>query len=187
MLSLCALPTGGFVASTGNPGCGAAFYSSASGQWTRSRSAERLHGDAVRCLRVVDALPGGWVTASHDGTARLWLGWDASSPEVEFVGHTALVYSVCPSPDGSSLVTGSEDGTAKVWDVSTGACTATLQHPACVWDAAWLPTGELVTACGDGVARCVTGVPLDSWPNVSHSIALVPPLPQHLVPGRVQG
>ena len=156
MLSVSPLPTGGFAASTGNPLCAVLFFDrSSSGAWTRTRLAQQLHGDAVRCVRCVDALPGSWATASHDGTARLWVGWDAATPEVEYIGHTALVYSVCASPDGSCMATGSEDNSAKVWDSQTGACAATLPHPACVWDVTWLANGDLVTACGDGVARYV--------------------------------
>ena len=36
-------------------------------------------------------------------------------------GHTATVYTVAFSPDGKSIVSGSEDALVKIWDVATGA------------------------------------------------------------------
>src|SRR5262249_61597124 len=36
-------------------------------------------------------------------------------------GHTGPVNSVVVTPDGARIVTGSEDGTARVWDAKTGA------------------------------------------------------------------
>ena len=35
-------------------------------------------------------------------------------------GHTATVYEVAFSPDGKSIVSGSEDALVKIWDVETG-------------------------------------------------------------------
>ncbi|RJP30903.1 MAG: hypothetical protein C4527_08760 [Candidatus Omnitrophota bacterium] len=37
-----------------------------------------------------------------------------------FLGHKREIYDLAFSPDGGTLVTGSNDGTAKVWDVKTG-------------------------------------------------------------------
>ncbi len=39
---------------------------------------------------------------------------------LELKGHTGEVTSVAFSPDGTRIVTGSEDQTAKVWDARTG-------------------------------------------------------------------
>ena len=43
--------------------------------------------------------------------------WDAKSGAgvLTLGGHTALVHSACFSPDGLWIVTGSDDGSAKVW------------------------------------------------------------------------
>jgi WD40 repeat protein len=41
-------------------------------------------------------------------------------------GHTSIVSSVAFSPDGKRLVSGSADGTVKMWDAQTGQETLTL-------------------------------------------------------------
>ncbi|RYH07702.1 WD40 repeat domain-containing protein, partial [archaeon] len=42
-------------------------------------------------------------------------------------GHDAYVTSVCISPDGSRIVSGSWDKTIKIWDASSGECVQTLR------------------------------------------------------------
>jgi U3 small nucleolar RNA-associated protein 13 len=42
-------------------------------------------------------------------------------------GHTGVVLAVAPSPDGALVATASKDGTARVWDVATGACVAVCE------------------------------------------------------------
>ena len=42
-------------------------------------------------------------------------------------GHTEWVMSVAFSPDGKSLVSGSNDCTVKVWNLTEGTCTSTLK------------------------------------------------------------
>jgi WD40 repeat protein len=65
------------------------------------------------------------VTASFDGTARVW---DAASGDAlaTLSGHKALLWSARFSPDGSRIVTASDDKTAQVWDAETGNLVATL-------------------------------------------------------------
>ena len=42
-------------------------------------------------------------------------------------GHTEYVRSVAFSPDGRQLATGSDDLTARVWDLSTGETTTVFK------------------------------------------------------------
>ena len=140
------------------------------------------HDDTLRGLALLPATPDGapaprLVTASHDATAKVWAlpegalaaaGGGGSSPAATLApptlvatlaGHTALVYSAAASADGIHVATASEDGSARVWAVCAGggaARVATVRHPGCVWAAAFLPDGDLVTACSDGVARVWT-------------------------------
>ena len=50
-------------------------------------------------------------------------GWDASTgAELNvLMGHMKQVLSVAFSPDGTRIVSGSEDSSVRVWDASTGA------------------------------------------------------------------
>lgn len=55
------------------------------------------------------------VTASEDGTARVW---DQAGRELQVLeGHTGPVRSARFSEDGKWVVTNSEDGTARIWPV----------------------------------------------------------------------
>ena len=60
-------------------------------------------------------------------------------------GHSSFVKSVAFSPNGSMVVTGSSDKTAKLWDSQTGRCLRTLQgHTATVVLVAFSPDGSMV-------------------------------------------
>ena len=62
--------------------------------------------------------------------------------------------SAAGSPDGI-IASASEDNTARLWRPD-GTCLQPIEHPGCVWDVAFLPNGDLVTACSDYVARIWT-------------------------------
>jgi WD40 repeat protein/serine/threonine protein kinase len=55
---------------------------------------------------------------------------------------------------GRRVLNAGEDGTARVWDVTTGDLLLTLRHGANVWHAAFSPDGQrVVTAGDDGTTR----------------------------------
>ena len=70
-------------------------------------------------------------------------------------GHTGPVCSVAFSPDGSRIVTGSGDRTAKVWDARTGTALLELKgHMGAVGSASFSPDGSrIVTGSDDGTAK----------------------------------
>ena len=111
------------------------------------------HGDAVKSAAFS---PDGAriVTASSDGTARVW---DAASGEMlrELKGHGDAVKSAAFSPDGARIVTASEDRTARVWDAASGEMLRELKgHGGAVTSAAFSPDGtRIVTASADKTAR----------------------------------
>ncbi|HLN31947.1 MAG TPA: serine/threonine-protein kinase [Gemmataceae bacterium] len=84
--------------------------------------------------------------------------------------HTSWVWAVAFSPDGRTALTGSEDRTARRWDVGTGrALGEPLVHTYPIWEVAFSPDGKIIlTGSGDndqhaGEARlwnAVTGQPL---------------------------
>src|SRR5262249_23490619 len=93
------------------------------------------------------------LTASLDGTARLW---DAEDGKPLFtMPHRSGVNSAEFSPDGSRIVTASLDGTARVWNTQNGQpLTWAAQHVGPVNFAQFSPEGKrVVTASQDSTAR----------------------------------
>ncbi len=113
-----------------------------------------FHGDSVN--DVAFSPDGLWVlTASYDGTARVW---DAVSGEERFLlplRHDAFILHASFSPDGSRIVTASADKTARIWNAANGWLISTLQgHKDVVRDAHFSPnSSQVVTASDDGTAR----------------------------------
>ena len=71
-----------------------------------------------------------------------------------FSGHSKYVVAVAWSPDGSLALTGSTDGTARLWDTKTGENTLTLTHTNTVTAVAWSPDGtHILTASMDSAVR----------------------------------
>jgi WD40 repeat protein len=105
-----------------------------------------------------------------DFTARVWdltmstEGRQAGSTEgqqaggrqlLALQGHTGLVGRVAFSPDGTRLLTGSADRTAKVWDAATGQEIFTLRgHSAAVTGVCFSPDGaRLATGSADQTVK----------------------------------
>src|SRR6516162_3459757 len=70
-------------------------------------------------------------------------------------GHKREVNSAAFSPDGSRIVTASEDKTARIWDAASAKEIAVLRgHDNYVWSAVFSPDGSrIVTASRDKTAR----------------------------------
>jgi WD40 repeat protein len=110
------------------------------------------------------------VTASYDGTARVWDA-DTRKPRSPPLQHQGGVVSAAFSPDGTRVVTASYDGTARIWDAATGQpLSPPIKHQGFVWSAAFSPDGtRVVTASEDKTARvwdAATGKPLS--PPLQH-------------------
>jgi WD40 repeat protein len=86
-------------------------------------------------------------------------------------GHQGLIRSVAVSPDSKSVLTGSFDGTARLWSAATGEPIGEpLTHAARVRVVAFSPDGNLAaTGSFDGAARlwdAATGKPIG--PGLGH-------------------
>ena len=82
--------------------------------------------------------------------------WDPfSGSVVRTFRHDDPVTAMTFSPDGSTLVSGSDDATIRTWDVETGALEMTLKgHRGSINSVAFSPNGSfIVSAAIDGTAR----------------------------------
>src|SRR5262249_6412860 len=92
----------------------------------------------------------------RDGTVRFW---DAATGKfsAEPLRHPRGVPGVALSRDQSTVITASEDGTARIWDLfmdRPDRSSILLGHPQAVDSVAFSPDGRTVlTACWDGPAR----------------------------------
>jgi serine/threonine protein kinase len=106
-------------------------------------------------VRFADFSPSGdtIVTASDDGTARLW-DVKSARPTGVVLQHSNRVNTARFSPDGQWIVTASEDATARVWEAHSGKLITTLRHANDVYTAEFSPDGRLVaTASADTTTR----------------------------------
>ena len=79
----------------------------------------------------------------------------APSPgEITLRGHALGVTSVVWSHDGRHVISGSLDGTLRVWDVASAAPARVLTHGAEIYDVKSAPAGQIVASSG-GDARIV--------------------------------
>jgi WD40 repeat protein/serine/threonine protein kinase len=72
-----------------------------------------------------------------------------------FAGHTKAVYGVAFSPDGKYIVSGSGDGTLRLWDVKEGKVTDSFRgHTDAVYSVAFSPDGRyFLSGSKDHTAR----------------------------------
>jgi WD40 repeat protein len=70
-------------------------------------------------------------------------------PLITLTGHTDKVLSVTFSPDGKRIVSGSSDGTVKVWNAENGKVILTLKgHKDKVFSVAFSPDGKRIVSGG---------------------------------------
>jgi WD40 repeat protein/Flp pilus assembly protein TadD len=111
------------------------------------------------------------LTASDDGTARLWDA-EIGQPLGRPLDYQAGISTAAFGPDGKAVLTASKDTTARVWNVATGRPIGSpLQHGSFVVAAVFGPDGKSVlTGSWDTTARlwdAATGQPIGP-PLVHH-------------------
>ncbi len=126
--------------------------------WSRSQtqSAPRLLEGHTGMIRTVQfSRDSRWiVTASADGTARVW-SVDAADPPKTLSGHASSLYSASFDSSGARVVTGGADSTIRVWDANTSAELATLRwHSEGVNDVQFSSDGQwILSASDDGTVK----------------------------------
>ncbi len=94
-------------------------------------------GGEIRVWQVEDGTP-------FTPTGRTKLLWSVSDPSDDWV------WAVSFSPDGSTLASGNDNNTIKLWDVLTGECLKLLQgHTDRVWSVAWSRDGKTLASGSD--------------------------------------
>src|ERR1017187_9990740 len=63
-----------------------------------------------------------------------------------FAGHTAFIWSVAFSPDGSRIVSGSEDQTIRIWDLASQAPPQVISTTSPITQVDFSPDGHTILA-----------------------------------------
>jgi WD40 repeat protein len=98
---------------------------------------------------------GVWSLATDVGDAGELSPARDARPSLELSGELGAIASAAYSPDGTRIVTASDDGTARIWDARFGGEIAQLKgHTAGVLSARFSPNGtRVLTTSQDGSAR----------------------------------
>jgi WD40 repeat protein len=139
----------------------------------RERAVLRGHTAAVVDLAVLSDTASGLrvVSASEDGTARIWIVADRGAAaaniksqqkpaEVQplvLAGHKGPVRGLALEPDGQTIVTGGDDGTVRLWNSSDGkpqGAALAAGHAGPILAVAISPDGKtILTGSSDQTAR----------------------------------
>ncbi|KAI9324791.1 quinon protein alcohol dehydrogenase-like superfamily [Zopfochytrium polystomum] len=142
----------GFIVSAGSDGT-VSLWDAATGECLESSSASPHEVTSLLVLAGGRLFSGGNDRALHE--------WDMGSwrPGRAFRGHTGYAGLVVAGigmepPGGPRVLTGSWDGSVRVWDLITGACVATWKaHAKSVNCIAIADAGRVVTGSGDGTLK----------------------------------
>lgn len=66
-----------------------------------------------------------------------------STQSIVYTGHNGAVHSLSIEPQGQFMVSGSEDGTVKFWEILTSRCWRTIKLDSPVRHVAWCPNANL--------------------------------------------
>ncbi len=139
--------------SVADSACRAHLWDAATGQ----RIGRVAFGDGGTIAATLAFSPDGQrLIATCERAAGLW--YVATGDRIAPIQHSEPVTAAVFSPDGLTLVTGSEDGTARLWDAFDGtAAGEPARHRAEVTVARFDDAGRrLLTASRDGTARLWT-------------------------------
>ncbi|CEJ46799.1 Protein kinase [Umezakia ovalisporum] len=142
-----------------HPGASARRLGSSSLIWNNFSLAEVLegHGDLVVSVAISPDnqffVSGGHCLGHqcprNNGVIKVW-NLDSGKEMTTLDGHLQRVNAVVISPDGRTLVSGSDDSTIKIWDLSTGELIHTLRgHSDSIQALAITPDGATLASGSD--------------------------------------
>ncbi|CAH6723075.1 periodic tryptophan protein 2 [[Candida] jaroonii] len=99
---------------------------------------------------------GEWLSFGSSKLGQLLVyEWQSESYILRQQGHFDSINHICYSPDGSRIVTGSDDGKIKVWDNRSGFCLMTFdQHKSSITGLQYSKRGQVLFSSSlDGTVR----------------------------------
>jgi WD40 repeat protein len=133
-------PDGDYIVGAGYNDPVARIWRTSSGRPTASL----VHADVVHAVAWSPAGSGLVATAAADGRVLIWRDGKEIRGFEQGEGVTALAFGA----DGRHLVSGGENGVAKVWDVDSGAVLGSIVHGARVLAVAYAPDARHVATAG---------------------------------------
>jgi len=129
--------------------------------WNPADGAAIAQIDTPAAIHSVAVHPdaGRIVTAHADQIIRVWNfpadAAESAPPVLEIAGHEKAVTSIAIIPSaGTHLVSGSEDGSVRLWTLADGKQTQSLSHGGAVTNVAARLDGQVVASCGvDGLIK----------------------------------
>ena len=118
------------------------------------------------------------LTTPKDIESRIVIQEENAPEIVVQMGHSNSVFSVAFSPDGNTIVSGSHEGTLKLWDVKSGREIRSFSgHSFDVWFVAFSPDGKtIVSGSGDDTLKLwdvISGREIRSFSGHSNNISSV--------------
>jgi WD40 repeat protein len=123
--------------------------------WTLSKRRAPIFRSCGRQVWAVALSPNGKHVATGDSRGRVQLWNVRTGGRADLNAHSDAIKRVAFSSDGKSLISASDDETARVWEAPTGRPIAELRgHEGVVHSAAFAPDEKIVVTGGqDGTIR----------------------------------
>lgn len=124
--------------------------------WERVPAAAKftLANAAEKAVQAIASSPDGkWLATAEGNGIKLW-SFAAGAVAKNLAGHTGTVRALKFTPDGTRLISGAADKTARVWNLADATVFAEITTPAEVNAVTWLADGkQIVTGGSDNLIR----------------------------------